>query len=109
MGIFNAFSEASYSHFLSPVGTQWATGDAADYETLPFADWETWALALGGPPAMVGLNACVHLINEDIYLDIVFDSWQAGVGGAFSYHRAVAPQETAIGRSTWGAIKRLYH
>jgi hypothetical protein len=106
-GIYNINSEAVYSHFLSPAGTTWATGDAVNFGSLTFSDWETWA---GGfPPGAIGVNAVVHLVAEDIYVDIVFDSWGVGTsgGGAFSYHRAVQ-QSTAIEKTTWGAIKALY-
>jgi hypothetical protein len=107
-GIYNAFSEAGYAHTLSPAGTTWATGDAVNWPSLTFTDWENWA---GGfPPGAVGVNAVVHLVADDIYLDIVFDTWGVGVGGggAFSYHRAVEPQGTPVEKTTWGAIKSLY-
>ena len=107
-GIYNINSEAAYSHFLSPAGTEWATGDAVNHGSLTFADWETWSG--GNPPSTVGVNACVHLIAEDIFVDIKFDSWGTGTsgGGAFAYHRAVQPQGTATEKTTWGAIKSLY-
>ena len=106
-GIYNAQSEVSFAHFLSPAGTTWATGDAANYASLTFTDWDSWVGVYGGPPATVGVNACVHLVAEDIYVDIVFDSWQSIGGGAFSYHRGVS-QATPTEQSTWGAIKALY-
>jgi len=107
-GIYNAESEGGFTHGLSPAGTEWATGDAVNYASLSFTDWDTWVNSMGGPPGSVGKNACVHLIADDIYIDIVIDSWQAVSGGAFSYHRAVSgATPTAIG--TWGALKALYH
>jgi hypothetical protein len=106
-GIYNAQSETAYSHLLSPAGTTWATGDAVDYASLTFTSWEAWAGS--NPPATVGLNAVVHLVAEDIYVDIRFDSWGAGLsGGAFSYHRAVDPGATPTEQGTWGALKALY-
>lgn len=107
-GIYNAASEAFYTHLISPSGTEWATGDAANHASLTFTDWETWALAAGGPPATVGIPACVHLIADDIYIDIVFDSWQAVSGGAFSYHRAPNQVVTPTEQATWGAVQALY-
>ncbi len=108
-GIYNAYSETGYTHYLSPMNTQWATGDAVNWAGLSFTDWETWAANYGGPPGTVGVNAVVHLIAEDIYIDVVFDSWQSVSGGAFSYTRAVAPAATPTGAGTWGALKALYH
>jgi hypothetical protein len=39
-GLFNIAQEGGYTHFLSPVDTEWAYGDAANYQNLTFADWE---------------------------------------------------------------------
>lgn len=93
LGIFNAESEASFQHFFSPSNTEWANGTTADYATLSYTDWNTWAkIVNGGPPNTVGTNAVVHLIAEDIYLDLKFTSWPVGAG--FSYIRStpgVAP------------------
>ena len=106
-GIDNARSETLYGAYLSPYGTEWATGDAVNFGSLTFTDWQTWSNS--NPPSTLAVNACVHLIAEDIYLDIRFDSWGAGVagGGAFAYHRAVQPATPTLG-STWGRIKSLY-
>jgi len=109
-GIYNAYLELDYVHNVSPAGTEWATGDAINHASLVFHNWEEWAITqAGGPPRTVGLNAVVHLIAEDIFVDIVFDSWgQGGIGGAFSYHRGV-PQAVPTRPTTWGRIKSLYH
>ncbi len=108
MGLYNAYTEGFYTGFVSPDGTEWATGDAVNYGSLLFQPWENWVAS--DPPASVGVNAVVHLIVEDIYVDIVFDSWASGItgGGAFSYHRAVKSITTPAASSTWGRIKTLY-
>jgi hypothetical protein len=105
-GIYNPRMESIYEHNVSPKGTEWATGDAINHASLVFQPWESWAAA--DPPATVGVNACVHLIAEDIYIDIAFASWGAGgTGGYFSYYRAQAPV-VPTARTTWGRIKKLY-
>jgi hypothetical protein len=109
-GIYNIKQEAASSGSLgnSPVDTEWATGDAANYASLTFDTWVGWA---GGfPPGTVGVNAVMHLISEDIYIDVRFNSWGSGAlgGGAFSYTRAVAPGATPTDSPTWGALKALY-
>jgi hypothetical protein len=104
MGLYNIAKESSYTHNVSPRGTEWATGDAVNHASLTFAPWEIWAQM--DPPAMVGVPAVVHLIAEDIYVDIVFDGWGAN-GGYFAYHRAVQPA-VPNARTTWGRIKSLY-
>ena len=98
-GLFNIAQEESYQRFagVSPVGTQWAfqglNGNpdlisAEIFEQLVFADFET---ALG--TQQVGFNiverpGVVHLVEEDIYFDILFLEWGTGREGAnVSYFR----------------------
>lgn len=97
-GLFNIHNEVAFG-VGSPAGTEWATGNAVDHASLTFQDWRDWAEFF--PPGTVGVNAVLHLIAEDIYLDIRFDSWTNGVGGVpqgggFSYTRAVKPT-TSVG------------
>lgn len=90
MGLFNAQSEGRYgwelSPELSPEGTEWATGSASDWASLSFQTWGNWHGWY--PPGVVGVDAVVHLVKDDIYLDIRFTDWTAGGGGGFSYQRA---------------------
>jgi hypothetical protein len=89
--LFNAKTEATYTHDLSPAGTEWAYGTTANFETLSYKDWETWTGgAGGGPPSTVGKDAVLHLIKENIYIDIKFSSW-GGTGGQLTYTRSTAP------------------
>lgn len=87
-GVFNIKSETSFTHNLSPAGTEWAFGTTANYASLSYSDWETWTGA-GGPPGTVGQNAVLHLIRENIYIDMTFTSW-GGTGGGFSYTRSTS-------------------
>ena len=90
-GLFNAKTESFFTHFFSPADTKWADGTTANYASLSYTDWNTWSKNIhGGPPNTVGVNAVVHLITDDIYIDITFTSW-GGVGGAYSYQRATPP------------------
>ncbi|HTO92621.1 MAG TPA: hypothetical protein VMJ70_15930 [Candidatus Sulfotelmatobacter sp.] len=105
-GIFNVALESAYTHNVSPKNTEWATGDAINHASLTFAPWEVWNGA--DPPSSVGVNACMHIIDADIYLDIVFTAWGgSSSGGAFSYLRALPPA-VPTRQSSWGRIKRLY-
>ena len=87
MGIFNIAQENEYSN-QSPVDTEWAYGTTADLGSLTFSTWEQWH----GQNPLTSLNrdAVVHLISDDIYIDIRFTSWGIGGagGGAFSYVRS---------------------
>lgn len=64
-GLFNIKSEGSYARKVSPVGTEWAYGTTANYDTLTYTDWETWTGGVGsGPPSTLGKDAVLHLINS---------------------------------------------
>jgi glucose/arabinose dehydrogenase len=87
-GIYNAKTETGFTHFFSPADTEWADGTTANYSSLSYTDWNTWAKNVhGGPPNTVGVNAVAHLISDNIYLDLKFTSW-AVTGGGFSYQRS---------------------
>lgn len=102
LGMFNIAQEEGHVQFgyISPVDTEWAfqasngnpvTGiSAQDYESLVFTDW-TNALGIQRVgDRIVGRPGVVHLISDDIYLDITFTEWgvaRSG-GGAFAYIRS---------------------
>lgn len=73
----------------NPADTEWSYG-TCDQE-LVFGN----LFDVNGcePPTMLGQDMCVHLITDDLYYDIKFDSWHAGnyeggvTGGGFSYTR----------------------
>lgn len=87
-GLFNIHDEDFYMRDISPSGTEWSFGVASDWESLDFHPWE---IAVGtAPPLSVDQAMVVHLIEDDIYLDIMFTRWGIGpTGGSFAYVRAV--------------------
>lgn len=103
-GIYNAASESLYAGS-SPADTEWAWELAgfnsglsitvANYENLEFNDW---AIAHGGsgggPLSTIGTAGVLHLISEDIYIDIVVADWgqRSSSGGSFSYTRSTVPE-----------------
>lgn len=105
-GIYNIRQEPFYIADFSPADTEWAfeglnfnpdTVSAEAYSSLNFSDWKT---ALGGQGALVNniLNrpGVVHLITDDIYIDIQFTAWgQSGEGGEVAYLRG-APPATSV-------------
>jgi glucose/arabinose dehydrogenase len=110
-GLYNAKTEAAFAHFLSPADTEWANGTTANYATLSYTDWNHWAKGVNpGPPSTVGVNAVLHLISDDIYIDIKFTSWAGGgSGGGFSYQRSTpavvnVPPSVSITNPANGAI-----
>lgn len=100
-GIFNIKQEASYDKdtntFHAPADTRWATNlnntgktiAASNYQDLSFTYWRD---AYGGTvgSTIINRDAVVHLVTDDIYLDLKFTDWGAA-GGGFAYIRAVAP------------------
>jgi hypothetical protein len=100
-GIYNAAQEDFFTSLSSPAGTRWAfpnnnpekTLAATNYADLTFEDWQTAnGGGGGGPPGTVGQNAVLHLVEQDLYLDIRFTQWGVGTasgGGSFAYERAV--------------------
>ncbi len=88
-GLFNAKTEAGFTHSLSPADTEWADGTTANFSSLSYTDWNTWAKNIhGGPPGTVGVNPVLHLKSEDIYLDIKFTAWASRGTGTFAYQRS---------------------
>lgn len=103
-GLYNAVDESAYvegdvfTPSPSPADTEWASGRISDgVATLTFSAWTTWAQSFGQTTDIVGQDAVVHLISDDIYIDIRFTSWTSGqevdgeAGGGFSYERSTAP------------------
>ena len=94
MGLFNIAQEDSFAegqrNSPSPVGTEWAVGFTTD--DLSTLDFMTWGQAVSNPPQAVssGTNYVLHLIQEDIFMDVVFTDWSqgGGGGGGFSYQRS---------------------
>ncbi len=88
-GIFNIKTEVDYTDFVSPDDTEWAFGTTANLSNLTFDSWENTNGS--SPPSIVGQDMVLHLISENIYIDIKFLSWasggQGGQGG-FSYERS---------------------
>lgn len=99
-GIFNIAQEAGYQQGanVSPVDTEWAFGNISDgVGSLSFTTWDTAHGGAGnGPSSLVGQDMVIHLITDDIYIDIKFLSWGmgGGGGGSFSYERSTETLST---------------
>jgi hypothetical protein len=100
-GLYNAFVESSYDQVtkLRPTDTEWATILNNDGKTIAATNWANlcfapWSAAYGGHvgTTIVGLDAVIHLISDDVYLDFKVTEWGGGeLGGPFTYLRAPAP------------------
>ena len=92
--LYNAKSETSANPYLSPAGTEWAEGRINNLDELEFTDFKSAAPLQGGSAhvlGMIGKNYVLHLMEENIYIDIKILSWQDGLGGGFSYERTTEP------------------
>jgi hypothetical protein len=99
-GMFNVAPgrEDAYTRYTSPADTQWATSvmSANTGKTIAAANWAQlsftdWAPSYGGPGFTLGgnittHNAVVHLLTDDIYLDLIFTNFTSG--GDFTYDRS---------------------
>ncbi len=103
-GIFNIKQESEFNRSggTSPADTEWANGSISDgIENLTFT---TWKDSYSSPiPEEVGVPKVLHLITEDIYIDLVFTAWGQGGGGSgggsgglFAYRRSTEGGTTAI-------------
>ncbi|MEO1008543.1 MAG: GC-type dockerin domain-anchored protein [Planctomycetota bacterium] len=86
-GVYNIAVEPFYAGIASPADTAWAIGTTADLDALAFDCWE--CIAGSNPQSLVGQNAVVHLITDDIYVDIRFTSWSCCGAGGFGYVRGL--------------------
>jgi hypothetical protein len=102
-GVYNAKTEASYIRFSSPTDTEWSFGTTAVIGSLTF---EAWRDAVNGsPPTSVGQDMVLHLITDDIFVDIKFLSWgqHPQSGGFFSYERSTpVPEPATVGMALLG-------
>lgn len=99
-GMFNIAPghEDSYIRYTSPDDTLWATGVMPENsgKTIAASNWAQlafteWAPSYGGPGSTLGgnittHNAVVHLLTDDIYLDLTFSFYISG--GDFTYTRS---------------------
>lgn len=89
-GIFNIVVEDYYTRALNPPSdTQWAIGTTADIGSLTFQNWEDMKDSCPYPDSIVNQDLVVHLITDNIYIDIKFTAWSIyDNGGGFSYERS---------------------
>jgi hypothetical protein len=118
-GMFNITQEASFNNG-SPVDTAWATDLNNPGETIAATNWAeleftTWVAAYDNSigPNIVGRNAVVHLISDDVYLDVQFTAYGGGgSGGGFAYRRSTpVPEPTTAtllltGIAGFAAVRR---
>ena len=99
-GLFNASEEIRFDKSddsKSPVGTMWAKGTTSNIDNLTFKTLSS--TANGSVKNIVGENLVLHIVEEDIYIDLVFNSWASGKEGGkggFSYERSTPGSTSTI-------------
>ena len=84
--IFNIAQESSYTNDVSPVDTEWAFGTTDSIDNVTFEPWE---IAVNSSPLnMVDKDMVVHLITDDIYINIKFLEWTGGGAAGYVYERS---------------------
>ena len=84
--LYNAVNEGTANNNSSPVGTEWAEGSFADLASLNFTNFRS-ACPNNKPKDVVGIPLVLHLIQDDIYIEITITSWAQGKVGGFTYQR----------------------
>ena len=82
--IFNIKVESSSDKSDSPTDTEWALGKTDNIASLTFDKFRTTIK----PKEIKGKDLVLHLISDDIYIDIKFDEWAEGKDGGFKYTRS---------------------
>ncbi len=82
----------------APCNTEWAYGDAANWPSLTFRPFFEWRGGWGCGNCMLDQPAVLHLIDDDIYIDIEFTDWECCQQGGFQYERAT---EGVPGEQIW--------
>jgi hypothetical protein len=111
-GLFNAVTELTFNRNISPADTEWAfsgldgnlAGIAFNAEicsapegTCRFSNWWNAQGPFTQGLNLVGRPAVVHLLTDDIYLDLMFTEWaDATTGSAMAYERSTSNGVTPV-------------
>lgn len=68
----------------APADTEWAVGSTADLSALTFSPFRDAV----EPKDIVGKNLVMHLITDDVYVDVEFTLWSTEKKGGFAYERS---------------------
>ena len=103
-GLFNIAIESGFGGN-SPSNTEWAEGVLSNYANLTYFPWQQ---AVNYSAAYsVNKTYVVHLITENIFLEIKILSWtDAGNGGGFSYSRTTPctpPSEPTVSNQSFNS------
>jgi len=84
--IYNIVTESNASDGTSPAGTAWAQGNYTDIDDLTFTSFRN-AAPNQKPKNAVGIPMVLHMVEDDIFIEIKITSWATNKQGGFSYER----------------------
>lgn len=87
--IYNIVSENVASNSTSPAGTAWAQGTYAIIDDLTFTSFRDAAPGQK-PKNAVSIPMVLHLVEDDVYIEIKITSWAQDKQGGFAYERRTA-------------------
>lgn len=115
-GLFNIAQESDFATSedrLSPLNTEWAVVSVADgVNILTFDTWNN--VNSGSNGGFVDRDMVIHLLTDDIYLDIIITEWTRGSGGGsgglggFAYERSTDPAVSNTEASPEKATVRVF-
>ena len=85
--LFNVRSENVANSNTSPAGTAWAQGTFDDIANLTFQPFRSACPNLK-PKNAVGVPMVVHLIDDDVYIELTITAWGRRQVGGFTYTRS---------------------
>ncbi|GIZ09083.1 hypothetical protein [Flavobacterium sp. UMI-01] len=106
-GLFNIAKESVY-YSTSPTDTEWALGTTDNFSSLNFTNWSN--AVWGCPPCSIGNDYVLHLITDDVYINIKILSWGVGGGASnsgFSYQRSTPKPKPTL--THFDPISKKYH
>jgi len=104
-GLYNIAAESFFLRGTSPIDTEWAWTfnnpalaeseiRASNFPALQFDEWTT--AHAEQPLDTLGRPAVLHLITDDIYIDLTMTAWTTGPGGGFAYVRSTPPVPATV-------------
>ena len=90
--LYNIAQENGPNQAVSPAGTLWSLGTTDNLDELQFEPLKV--AANNRMKLLPNRDIVLHLVEENIYIDVRFISWGVGRngGGAFSYERSTPNQ-----------------
>jgi hypothetical protein len=110
-GLYNIAAESFFLRGTSPADTEWAWTfnnpalpeseiRGSNFAALHFDEWTT---AHGEQPlATLGRPAVLHIVSQDLYIDLTMTAWTSGPGGGFAYVRSTPPLPPPV--PTFGSL-----